>query len=162
MDWKFPSPKLARPIQIIHEATGFHDGDTEQPLMLVRVSGSGMVILNDRVEALRTARDLIGRELRPIDRAHFESTHSFEILRSYRFPTRIDGSPVFGDHVRSKTDTAMANEALCKVLCHNLCCLIQSTYELGVEATSWGKEEAAPVVAVTPAEVDPVEAWAWV
>ena len=32
----------------------------------------------------------------------------------------------FGDSLRSKTDTAMANEALCKVLCHNLCCLIQT------------------------------------
>jgi hypothetical protein len=32
------------------------------------------------------------------------------------------------DAIRSKTDTAMTNEALCKVLCHNLCCLIQSHY----------------------------------
>ena len=40
----------------------------------------------------------------------------------------------FGDHVRSKTDKAMANEALCKVLCHNVCCLIQSACELGIEA----------------------------
>ena len=26
----------------------------------------------------------------------------------------------FGDGLRSKTDTAMVNETLCKVLCHNL------------------------------------------
>ena len=32
----------------------------------------------------------------------------------------------FGDHLRSKTDTAMVNEALCKILGHNICCLIQS------------------------------------
>jgi diadenosine tetraphosphatase ApaH/serine/threonine PP2A family protein phosphatase len=31
----------------------------------------------------------------------------------------------FGDSIRSKTDTAMVNEALCKILCHNICCLIQ-------------------------------------
>ncbi len=30
------------------------------------------------------------------------------------------------------------NEVLCKVLCHNLCCLIQSMYELGIEPTFWG------------------------
>src|SRR5260370_12724488 len=30
----------------------------------------------------------------------------------------------FGDSLRSKTETAQINEALCKVLCHNLCCLI--------------------------------------
>ena len=40
----------------------------------------------------------------------------------------------FGDSLRSKTDVAMVNEALCKILCHNVCCLIQSTHELGVEA----------------------------
>ena len=43
----------------------------------------------------------------------------------------------------------MANEALCKVLCHNLCCLIQATYELGVEARFWGdrdkEEDRVPV-----------------
>jgi hypothetical protein len=30
-------------------------------------------------------------------------------------------------------DTAQINELLCKALCHNLCVLIQSTYELGIE-----------------------------
>jgi hypothetical protein len=39
----------------------------------------------------------------------------------------------FRDHVRSKTETAMNNEVLCKVLAHNICCLIQSVYELGVD-----------------------------
>jgi len=47
----------------------------------------------------------------------------------------------FGDGLRSKTRTAQINEALCKVLAHNLCCLIQSIYELGIEPTFW--EEAA-------------------
>jgi hypothetical protein len=36
---------------------------------------------------------------------------------------------------------AQINETLCKVLAHNLCCLIQSIYELGIEPTFW--EEAA-------------------
>src|SRR3954453_3589017 len=47
----------------------------------------------------------------------------------------------FGDSIRSKTDTAMVNEALCKVLCHNICCLIQSMFELGIEATFWVEAE---------------------
>jgi len=38
----------------------------------------------------------------------------------------------FGDSVRSKTDAAMKNEVLCKILAHNLCCLIQEQEELGV------------------------------
>ncbi len=40
----------------------------------------------------------------------------------------------FGASVRSKTPTAQINEVLAKVLCHNLCVLIQSWYELGIEA----------------------------
>jgi transposase len=39
----------------------------------------------------------------------------------------------FGERLRSKTDTAQENEVLCKILAHNLCCVIQSMYELGVE-----------------------------
>jgi len=39
----------------------------------------------------------------------------------------------FGDSVKSKTDTAMANEVLCKILCHNLTCCISAWYELGIE-----------------------------
>ena len=38
----------------------------------------------------------------------------------------------FGADVRSKTDTGQINEVLLKVLCHNLCVLIQSMYEYGV------------------------------
>jgi transposase len=41
----------------------------------------------------------------------------------------------FGERLRSKTETAQINEALCKVLCHNLCVVIQSMYELGIDAT---------------------------
>lgn len=39
----------------------------------------------------------------------------------------------FGDSVRSKTDVAMKNEVLAKLICHNICCVIQSAYEFGVE-----------------------------
>ena len=43
----------------------------------------------------------------------------------------------FGTRIRSKTPVAQVNELLCKILCHNLCCLVQSFYELGVEAEFW-------------------------
>ncbi len=39
----------------------------------------------------------------------------------------------FGGSVRAKTPVAQVNEVLCKVLCHNICVLIQSTLELGIE-----------------------------
>jgi transposase len=48
----------------------------------------------------------------------------------------------FRDHVRSKTDIAMKNEVLCKLLCHNICVLIQSQCELGIEPMFWQDGEA--------------------
>jgi len=47
----------------------------------------------------------------------------------------------FGGAVRSKTPIAQVNEVLVKVLCHNICVLIQSMYELGVDVT-FGTESA--------------------
>jgi hypothetical protein len=38
----------------------------------------------------------------------------------------------FGQRLRSKSLTAQINEALCKVLCHNLCVVIQSMHELNI------------------------------
>ena len=40
----------------------------------------------------------------------------------------------FGDSLRSKTEIAMKNELYCKLICHNLSCLIKATYELGLGA----------------------------
>jgi hypothetical protein len=42
----------------------------------------------------------------------------------------------------------------------NLCCLIQSHYELGINATFWGKEDAEPKREAV--EIDPIDALAWV
>jgi transposase len=45
----------------------------------------------------------------------------------------------FGDALRSRTKTAQINEALCKVLCHNICCLIHSMYELNLKPKFWAQ-----------------------
>ena len=53
----------------------------------------------------------------------------------------------FGDAVRSKTDTAQINEALCKVLAHNICVVIQSVEELGIEpafCVDWRAAQKVP------------------
>ena len=39
----------------------------------------------------------------------------------------------FGARLRSKTERAQINEALLKVLAHNICVVIQSIHELGIE-----------------------------
>jgi transposase len=49
----------------------------------------------------------------------------------------------FGDSVRSKTDAAMVNEVLCKLLCHNLCCLIMEQEVLGIAPVFWPEESIA-------------------
>ena len=41
----------------------------------------------------------------------------------------------FGDFVLSKSDIGQINEVLCKVLCHNICVVIQAIHELGIEPT---------------------------
>jgi hypothetical protein len=34
----------------------------------------------------------------------------------------------------------MVNEVLCKLLCHNICCVIQSQCEFGIEPVFWKDE----------------------
>ncbi len=49
----------------------------------------------------------------------------------------------FGDAVRSKSDVGQRNEVLLKLLDHNLCCLIQEMYELGISPTFSGETATA-------------------
>jgi hypothetical protein len=51
----------------------------------------------------------------------------------------------FRDHVRSKTDVAMKNEVLCKILCHNICCLVSAMYELNITPTFTGLDDERTV-----------------
>ena len=67
----------------------------------------------------------------------------------------------FGDRLRSKSLRGQFNEALCKALCHNLCVLIHSIYELGIDPTSWAdakltsRAEAGMIgKAMTPREAE--------
>ena len=47
----------------------------------------------------------------------------------------------FTDLIRSKDQTAQINEALLKVLCHNICVLISSMFELGIKPEFLGVAE---------------------
>jgi transposase len=111
---------------------------------------------------------------------HFYCFHKDEFLAHYHKRSNVESTfsmikAKFRDHVRSKTDIGMMNEVLCKILCHNICCLIHSAFELGIEARFWGKEiedeaTAAPEPVTVPVEIamadqsieDGMEAWAWV
>jgi transposase len=49
----------------------------------------------------------------------------------------------FGGKLWSKTETGQINEALIKVLCHNICVLVQSIYELDIAPVFWKDGSAA-------------------
>ena len=46
----------------------------------------------------------------------------------------------FGGYVRSRSQVAMKNEAYGKIVCHNLCCLLMSQIELGIEPEFWAQK----------------------
>lgn len=73
---------------------------------------------------------------------HFWQFNRAEFLAHYHKRSNVESTfamikAKFGDHVRSKTDVAMVNETLCKIICHNICCLIQASHELGIDPTFW-------------------------
>jgi transposase len=78
---------------------------------------------------------------------HYFSFNQEWFLRQYHKRSNVESTfsmikAKFGDALRSKTKTAQVNEALCKVLCHNICCLIQSIFEFGIEPTFWSTNES--------------------
>jgi len=69
---------------------------------------------------------------------HFFNYRRDEFLAHYHKRSNVETSfsmmkRKFGDSLRSKTDVAMKNEALCKILCHNIVVLIHEIHELGIE-----------------------------
>ena len=56
----------------------------------------------------------------------------------------------FGASVRAKKPVAQVNEVLCKVLAHNICVLIQSVYELGLEPVFWASRAGSPLASEVP------------
>ena len=73
---------------------------------------------------------------------HYFSFKRDEFLSQYHKRSNVESTfnmikAKFGDSLRCKTDTAILNEALCKVLGHNICCVIQSMFEFGIQPTFW-------------------------
>jgi hypothetical protein len=97
------------------------------------------------------------------DMFHFYSLRREEFLGHYHKRSNVESTfsmlkAKFGADLRSRSGTAMVNESLCKVLCHNICCVIQSHYELGIAAMFWGEDamQAEPASNATP-----IDAFEW-
>jgi len=77
---------------------------------------------------------------------HYYQFRREEFLQHYHKRSNVESTfsavkRKFGHSLRSRNDVALVNEALCKFLCHNLCCVILSQIELGVEATFWDDKQ---------------------
>lgn len=82
---------------------------------------------------------------------HFFRFHEAEYMAKYHQRSNVESTfsaikRKFGDSVMSKTDTAMANEVLAKILCHNLTCLIQEQETLGIAPIFWPEDVEGPKV----------------
>src|SRR5215213_6859649 len=65
---------------------------------------------------------------------HLFAANRDEFLKRYHQRSNVESAfsmikRKFGDAVRSKTATAMANEVLAKVVCHNVVCCIHAVHE---------------------------------
>ena len=83
---------------------------------------------------------------------HFYNFQREEFLQHYHKRSNVETTfsmikSKFGQRLRSKTPIAQMNEALCKVLAHNICCVIQSMHELGIEPTFHAEMQVARKVA---------------
>jgi transposase len=79
---------------------------------------------------------------------HFFKYHKDEFKAHYHKRSNIETSfsmvkRRFGGWVRSRTERSQVNEVLCKVLCHNICVMIHSIYELGIAPEFFPKEPPA-------------------
>ncbi len=79
---------------------------------------------------------------------HYFQFKRTEFLQHYHKRSNVESTfsmmkRKFGDGLRSKTDVAMVNETLCKVLCHNLVVLIHEMYELGIDPVFWTSTTAS-------------------
>jgi hypothetical protein len=76
---------------------------------------------------------------------HFFQFHQEEYMEKYHKRSNVESTfsaikRKFGDSVMNKSDVGMVNEVLCKILCHNLTCLIQEQETLGIVPVFWKDE----------------------
>ena len=88
---------------------------------------------------------------------HYFQCHREEYLQHYHKRSNIESTisaikRKFGASLLSKTDAAMVNEVLCKLLCQNLTCLVAEQEILGIVPVFWKDEDKDDVPTILPLE----------
>jgi transposase len=81
---------------------------------------------------------------------HYFNYKRAEFMQRYHNRSNVESTfsmlkAKFGDSVRSKTDTAMKNEVLAKIVCHNIVVLISAMFELGIDPIFWTEKPLAQI-----------------
>jgi transposase len=87
---------------------------------------------------------------------HYYAFNREDFLRHYHKRSNVESTfsaikRKFGSNVRARTDAAMRNDVLCKVICQNLTRTIRSQIELGIAPVFWpddgGPRDVLPMAA---------------
>lgn len=94
---------------------------------------------------------------------HYYSLNREEFLQKYHQRSNAESvfsmiKAKFGDSVRSRTETAMKNETYAKVIAHNICCVLMSQVELGIEPEFWSERIEQPAPDKVAAANEPAQA----
>jgi transposase len=86
---------------------------------------------------------------------HYFQFNQEEYMSHYHLRSNVESTfsaikRKLGSSVMSKNHDAMINEVLCKILCHNLTCLIQEQETLGISPVFWKDEENETQPAILP------------
>lgn len=73
---------------------------------------------------------------------HYYALNQEKFLERYHQRSNVESTfamikKKFSGSLRAKNKTSQTNEALAKILCHNIVCLIQSMHEFGVKPDFW-------------------------
>jgi transposase len=106
----------------------------------------GVAIAHNAMPFIPFKKDSTGKQSSPLFKQmfHFYSYNHERFMENYHKRSNVETTfhmikSKFGDAVRSRLERAQINEVLCKILCHNICCLIQSMFELNLKPKFWAE-----------------------
>lgn len=105
--------------------------------LLVTLQRGAMPYIPFKIDANPEGKSTVWQRL-----YHFYHFHRDEFLDHYHQRSQVETvfsmiKAKFGERLRSKMRSAQINEALCKVLCHNICVLVRGIHELNLDPVFW-------------------------